>query len=329
MSRYTTEIRYICEMKSGIDDLSGKTPDEIIAAAIPNVFDFGFPIYKEEHREELCHKILRHYYTREIGAETYELWKLWLNARMNEIMPKYNQLYMLEEEYYDKLFHNIDVHYDGTRTDDLLHSSDYTRTDDLQDRTDMTRTDNLRADHDDTRTDNLSESNNGTKNSNTSDERTTGRTKETKFSDTPQGGITYTGGETPSSGSVGSGSSSSYQADVWLTNYTKEDEDVADSGSSEYHEGTSNTRRNSGTQRNAGTQTNTGTVRNAGTVDHDGTVRNAGTDANTGTVDNVWHEYGYRGSKTYAELLAEYADKVVNIDLMIINELSDLFMLIW
>ena len=94
MSKYTTEVRYICESYSGVTESVGyKGISEVIAGAIPKIFDFDFPIYDESYRNVLCTKILKHYYTREIGAETVGLWKLWLDTRMNEIMPYYNQLY--------------------------------------------------------------------------------------------------------------------------------------------------------------------------------------------------------------------------------------------
>ena len=98
MSKYTTELRYICEMKSGfsMDEIPDKSPEEIIQAARPVIFDFDFPIYDETLRIPLELKILRHYYTREIGVETYGLWKWRLNSKLNEIMPMYNKLYEAE-----------------------------------------------------------------------------------------------------------------------------------------------------------------------------------------------------------------------------------------
>ena len=94
MSKYTTEVRFICETAAGLTESAGyKRISEIIRDAIPKVFDFDFPIYDESYRNVLCTKILKHYYTREIGAETVGLWKLWLDTRLNEIMPYYNQLY--------------------------------------------------------------------------------------------------------------------------------------------------------------------------------------------------------------------------------------------
>ena len=90
MSKYTTEVRYIVETNA---DPAAKTIKEKILSAAPKIFDFDFPIYEEKHRIELEEKILKHYYTREIGVETPGLWKLFLERRLNEIMPYYNNLY--------------------------------------------------------------------------------------------------------------------------------------------------------------------------------------------------------------------------------------------
>lgn len=97
MSKYTTQVRFICESYAELDESVGYTKvDEVITKAIPKVFDFEFPIFDEAYRNVLCRKILRHYYTKEIGAETVGLWKMWLNTRLNEIMPYYNKLYKSE-----------------------------------------------------------------------------------------------------------------------------------------------------------------------------------------------------------------------------------------
>lgn len=94
MSKYTTELRYICESITGLTESKGaNSVNEIIRQAAPLIFSFDFPIYKEEHRLELECKILKRYYTREIGAETYGRWKLFLDERMNSIMDYYNKLY--------------------------------------------------------------------------------------------------------------------------------------------------------------------------------------------------------------------------------------------
>lgn len=94
MSKYTTEVRFICESVAGNrESVGGNGIDGVIQRAIPHIFDFDFPIFKAEYRNVLATKILKHYYTREIGYETYGLWKFKLGVRLNEIMPYFNQLY--------------------------------------------------------------------------------------------------------------------------------------------------------------------------------------------------------------------------------------------
>jgi hypothetical protein len=97
MSKYTTEIRFICESLSGLNEsVDGARVEEIISSARPKIFDFDYPIFDVNYKEVLESKILLHYYTREIGLETYGLWKLKLNAKLKEIMPYYNKLYESE-----------------------------------------------------------------------------------------------------------------------------------------------------------------------------------------------------------------------------------------
>ena len=97
MSKYTTEVRFICENYAGLEESAGfNSVDSIIERARSKVFDFAYPIFDEAYKGVLETKILKHFYTREIGAETVGLWKHWLNTRMNEIMPYYNKLYKSE-----------------------------------------------------------------------------------------------------------------------------------------------------------------------------------------------------------------------------------------
>ena len=97
MSKYTTEVRFICENSAGLSESEGaNNVDSILDKCWNNVFNFDFPIFDENYRQVLCKKILKHYYTREIAHETVGRWKLALNAKLNEIMPYYNQLYKSE-----------------------------------------------------------------------------------------------------------------------------------------------------------------------------------------------------------------------------------------
>ena len=104
MSTYTTELRYICETLAGIDESAGYADtDNIIKTAAPKIFNFNFPIFDPLYKFPLCEKIIEHYYTREIGEETYGLWRLRLRARMRDIMPYYNQLYKSAQLIFDPL----------------------------------------------------------------------------------------------------------------------------------------------------------------------------------------------------------------------------------
>ena len=94
MSKYTTEVRYICERESGLNESVGfNSVDDVISKSWDKIFTTKTPFFEEAYRKTLCCKILKHYYLREIGCETVGIWKLWVNTKLEEIMPYYNQLY--------------------------------------------------------------------------------------------------------------------------------------------------------------------------------------------------------------------------------------------
>lgn len=155
MAKYTTELRSICEELSGFGHGGYADVDVIIAGAIPKIFDFSYPIFDEQYRIPLETKILTHYYTREIGLETYGLWKLKLKDKLNMIMPYYNKLYESEKIKFNPM-HNMDL-----TTDHQL-----TRNEKQDDKTTSLTTDDYSGTNDTSGADyNL-------------------------FSDTPQGGLT-------------------------------------------------------------------------------------------------------------------------------------------
>lgn len=92
MSKYTTEVRWMVEHYAP-DPNHSLSIDARILAALPKLFPYTFPIWLEEYRQTLETKIIRHYYFREIAFETVELWRQFMQTRLNEIMPYYNELY--------------------------------------------------------------------------------------------------------------------------------------------------------------------------------------------------------------------------------------------
>lgn len=94
VSKYTTEVRFICEQKAGLEGSVGASDvDEVLSKSWNKIVTSNFPIFDEAYREKLVSKVLKHYYLREIGAETVGIWLLWMNTKFEEIMPYYNQLY--------------------------------------------------------------------------------------------------------------------------------------------------------------------------------------------------------------------------------------------
>ena len=97
-----------------------------IKTLIDNNFDFqmtNYPIFDENYRETLNNNILHHYYENEIGFETASLFRFYLNQKLNEIMPYYNELYKVQKKLIDEnlLLNNVNL----TET---LHGSNTTET---------------------------------------------------------------------------------------------------------------------------------------------------------------------------------------------------------
>ena len=276
MSKYTTEVRFICETYAGLDHSVGyENVDDVITKALPKLFNFNFPIFDENYRSVLETKIVKHYYTREICCETLGRWKMFLNTKLNEIMPYYNKLYESADLQYNPLY-DADYFREGNKrgeeTGQNTHNS--TRTDNLKEENNTVRTDNLTAENE--------------------------REVENKndhwdyYSDTPQGGL------------------NGIQNNTYLTNVRHTTDD---SGGS--NENTVQT--NTGTQEHNGTRFNTGTQ-----------MSNAnGTNVVNSTDSYLEHVYGKMPGTSYAKLIEEYRKTLLNIDVMIIKDLQDLFFNLW
>lgn len=174
MSKYTTEVRFICESKSGLEESKGASSvDEVIANSWSKIFTSKVPFFDEAYRSVLCQKILKHYYLREIGAETVGIWMLWMNTRLEEIMPYYNQLYESTKIDFNPM-HDVNLTRNHERNVKGTSKEDGTRTDNTTGK--RTLTGNRNTDS----------TGSGTRNT-TSD---SDETKRDLYSDTPQGAIT-------------------------------------------------------------------------------------------------------------------------------------------
>lgn len=116
MSKYTTEVRFICESKSGLSESKGfGSVDEVLNGSWDKIFTSKVSFFDEEYRRVLCKKILKHYYLREIGCETVGIWLLWMNTKLEEIMPYYNKLYESELIKFNPMY-DVDWNRKGNKT---------------------------------------------------------------------------------------------------------------------------------------------------------------------------------------------------------------------
>ena len=150
MSKYTTEVRYICEQKAGYDESKGfNSVDEILNESWNKIFTTNATFYDPAYKPIICKKILKHYYTREIAAETVGLWMLWMNTKLEEILPYYNKLWssaLLEFDPFKDVDYTKTGEKKGTKTEEQSGqfstngNASNTRTDNLTETTTHGRT---------------------------------------------------------------------------------------------------------------------------------------------------------------------------------------------
>lgn len=302
MSKYTTEVRYICETNAGLSESKGyNNVANIIANSRTKIFDFDYPIYDESYRSVLETKILKHYYTREIGLETVGLWKLKLDTKMNEIMPYYNQLYRSALIEFNPMY-TTDLYKEGNKdaNGDSIGTESTTSQRDIgtQENANDISLSNVTAEGNKT----YGESNLTGRISDTSNDGT----KRDKYSETPQGSLV------------------DLEADKYLTNARK----ITD-------ENSSNTKENiiSGIDSTEGTTDETNRADSKQTdksvTTNDNLDENrANTNEFTNTEQYLEHVYGF-SNRDASELLLKYRKTFLNIDLQIIDELEELFLHLW
>lgn len=339
MSKYTTEVRYICEQANGLDSSVGFADvDQIIAGAIPSVFSFDFPVFDPSYKSVLCTKILRHYYTREIGFETVGLWKLKLQTKLNEIMPFYNQLYESElikfNPLYDSDLHTTHV---GDKSSENNREESKTGISSGNSSTNQSGSVNTNAEAVEGNTaTGTSKSDmtgaaveNASRQSDRADHdkiaETTGNTHYDLFSETPQGAL------------------DGVEDGEYLTNARK----ITDAGSkTDTHDSTGTAQENSNSnsmtennQRNSydestektnvsnENQTNNS---NATTTDSRNNLENSvGKDKFNSTESYVLHVMGKQSGASFSHMLTEFRETFLNIDMEVIDSLSDLFYNLW
>lgn len=104
MANYTISLQRIAESLTGQTEPAGFNKiDTIINESATLIFDFDFPFYSDlaEDKLEFEKQFILHFYTREIGVETFGWWKVRLKSKLVDVMPKYKQLYDIEQKKYN------------------------------------------------------------------------------------------------------------------------------------------------------------------------------------------------------------------------------------
>lgn len=295
MALYTTQVKTICESALGREYPAGFDEiNDVLTQSAPLVFNFDFPIWDEAYRLTLETKILKHYYMREIGAETVGLWKLWLDERLNLIMPYYNELYKTTVLEFNPLY-DVDLtteHDGGNKRDGTNTSQENGENEKNTDRTGMNTRSGVNEAERNATVNNTGESHDVHQGGDVS-----------KFSDTPQGSI------------------EDLAKDRYLTNATINSNQYKDDNT------------NKSKQESVGRDKNTNTdVAQFAEKDADKTKHNVtkvGKELVNTTEQYLHHVFGANGNRTYAGKILEFRTAIINIDKMIIDELADLFLGLW
>lgn len=280
MSKYTTEVRYICETLAGLDESTGyNNVEDVIKKSYKKIFNFEFPIFDENYRPVLCQKILKHYYTREIGEETFGLWQLRLNTRLNEIMPFYNQLYKMMGDDEINLFDDTNLKKTGNREENV--DKDGNANTNTNTTKNGSTTNNYEEGTTNKGTDNISKQGNNV--------------SRNLYSDTPQNQL------------------SGVENQNYLTDARKITDNI-DESTNENYDGMTHTQ---------------GEGRSTNIDQTNGNENNVYKEDINTTAQYLEHIFGKSGGASYLELMLKYRDSMINIDMMIIESLGDLFINLW
>lgn len=338
MSKYTTEVRFICETYAGREESGSYADvDEIISESREQIFG-EYPIFDEQYRPVLETKILRHYYTREICAETVGLWKLWLNNKMNEIMPYYNQLYQSELLKFNP-FYDIDLSTSHARNENGERKKDEERSEIGENKRiyDGAETSKMSAESNKADIASGSKDVEGSKSEidisenskNASQKKDTigssDKSHKDKYSDTPQGSIQNLENDTYLTNARIISDVDSATGSEEIT--SKEDgkakaENASIEGSKEKHNDSLNSVSSNNEEfekSNGGSETSN--IANLGS--------NKAKEDFKSTEAYLENVQGKRGLTSYSELLNQFRKTFLNIDMEIIDKLAPLFFNLW
>lgn len=288
--------------------------DLIESGCDPWAFDYP-SYYKDAEKTAFEQKVIDHYRFRQIGQETPGRWLHYFRTRIREIMPYYIQLYESQAlmQAIEDPFGNVDVTetFEQTSTGERSGTLSRSTSDNLDSTTTGTLDSETTGSLDSETTGSLARETTGSSESETTEDGETNVTGTKRFSNTPQGSIA--------------------NLDNYLTEATKDSNDTLVDNTVNVNTTTGGTQTDTtgGTQKDttSGTQKDTasGTQKDTRTGSQEDTTQ----DTETGTIRHTLTRRGNQGVNTYAHDMKELRETFLNIDMMIINELKDLFLLVY
>lgn len=321
MSKYTTEVRFICENKAGLTESKGASNvDTIINDSWDKIFTTQCSFFDPAYKAVLCKKILKHYYLREIAAETVGIWLLWMNTKLEEIMPYYNQLYESALLEFDPF---KDTDYQRTHQGENTGSRN---TDSTANSTGSKSGSNAHntadaSENHTTATSNTNTTDTGTitdaKDAASDSTASSSGNKGDRYSDTPQGTINNT----------------DVTGDAYLTNVRLVNDSTSGVSHDETLENNLQTRALQGTNSTTSTDSNmqSATKTEAGNFSETDsqTAANKTEEQSINTDAYIEHVFGKMAATPYSDLLQKFRDTFLNIDMLVIDEFNELFLQLW
>lgn len=345
MAEYTMYLRDVINMVNGniVTDMESD-----IEKAIPKIFSFPVTAWVEGYENVLFTKFCERYYMREICAETYPLWKVFLKRHIQLVMPYYNNLYKTTiYEFNPETNVDLLVSHIGNDTENLnINRTNESST--IQDSKNVTE--QIYKSVSDSNTNDSID-----KTFSKNDSETTGYGKVVNTVRTPALNTHTTanssGNSSTNVNSIDSDFPNSKSNNVFNyastgtdgnteTNTTDNSTtDTTESGTdtTKTTDSGTDTKTIKGTDTEKGTETNTSktetenesnstTTGNASTT---GNVKENDTHDRIGTNQYETKTIGNDGRYTLAYLIKEYRDILINIDEIFLNECEKLFMSIW
>ena len=325
-------------------------------------FDAGFtigdyPIWDESYRNVLNEKIKNHYFFREIGQETPNRFKFYLDTKMNEIMPYYNELYKTTLLKYDiDVVSSTDETYSGAADGKSSATTENTAESSTENTETSTATsENASETTDTTSAESQTDTTSGSESTSTGNSRNTGTVEnkneydsintttnngvyslsDNRELDTPEGALTLVDGQL----------SAGYLTKATTNRTEQGGSSVAEHTGTDTATTTNNTLTATDNNSSSVTESNTGATSSSSST---GTATNTASSSannaatsnnvaestqNTTATSNSTNEYikniVVKNPNLAMNSIEKLRSNILNIDMMIINELDELFMQVY